>query len=126
MPQANSMHIEPPHVLSCAHRHQMDKNNNLYPHHLKETPSLLKEKTYLSRNMNSHASRVKTYKTPAGPLFLRTCCTPSFVEGLKADDGLRAFARLPEREHNLLLSIAQQPENRLTLAYTATGTIVGQ
>ena len=87
---------------------------------------MLKEKTYLSRNMNTHVSRVKTYKTPAGPLFLRTCCTPSFVEGLKADDGLRAFARHPEREHNLLLSIAQHPENRLTLAYTATGTIVGQ
>jgi hypothetical protein len=48
------------------------------------------------------------------------------VESLKADEGLRAFARLPEREHQLLLSIAQQPENRLTLAYTASGTIVGQ
>src|SRR5947207_5479779 len=94
----------------------------------KETPSLLKEKTYLTseKPRNAHISRVKTYKTPAGPLFLRTCCTPSFVEGLKVDNGLRAFARLPEREHNLLLSIAQQPENRLTLAYTAEGTIVGQ
>src|SRR5205823_15037825 len=95
--------------------------------HQKETP-LLKEKTYLSseKSRNTHISHVKTYKTPAGPLFLRTCCTPSFVEGLKANDGLRAFARHPEREHNLLLSIAQQPENRLTLAHTATGTIVGQ
>jgi predicted N-acetyltransferase YhbS len=45
---------------------------------------------------------------------------------LKADEGLRAFARLPEREQQLLLSIALQPENRLTLAYTASGTIVGQ
>jgi acetoin utilization protein AcuA len=71
-------------------------------------------------------SRVKTYKTAAGPLFLRSCCSPSFVENLKADEGLRAFARLPEREHQLLLSIAQQPENRLTLAYDASGTIVGQ
>ena len=71
-------------------------------------------------------SRIKTYKTVAGPLFLRSGCSPSFVEGLKADEGLRAFARLPEREHQLLLSIAQQPENRLTLAYTASGTIVGQ
>jgi acetoin utilization protein AcuA len=89
---------------------------------------LLKEKTYLRSDTspNTHASCVKTYKTPAGPLFLRTCCTPSFVQGLKVDDGLRAFARIPEREHNLLLSIAQQPENRLTLAYTAEGTIVGQ
>jgi len=71
-------------------------------------------------------SRVKTYKTTAGPVFLRSCCSPSFVESLKADEGLRAFARLPEREHQLLLSIAQQPENRLTLDYTASGTIVGQ
>jgi GNAT superfamily N-acetyltransferase len=71
-------------------------------------------------------SRVKTYKTAAGPLFLRSCCSPSFVEGLKADEGLRAFARLPEREHQLLLSIAQHPENRLTLAYNASGNIVGQ
>ncbi len=71
-------------------------------------------------------SGVKIYKTPAGPLFLRTCCTPSFIEGLKADEGLRAFARQPEREHQLLLSIAQHPENRLTLAYTATGKIIGQ
>jgi hypothetical protein len=45
---------------------------------------------------------------------------------LKADEGLRAFAHLPEREQLLLLSIALQPENRLTLAYTASGTIVGQ
>ncbi len=71
-------------------------------------------------------SRIKTYKTVAGPLFLRSGCSPSFVEGLKADEGLRAFARLPEREHQLLLSIAQQPENRLTLAYNASGYIVGQ
>ncbi len=41
------------------------------------------------------------------------------------DEGQHAFARLPEREHQLLLSIAQQPENRLTLAYTPAGTIVG-
>jgi GNAT superfamily N-acetyltransferase len=71
-------------------------------------------------------SHVKTYKTPAGSLFLRSCCSPSLVEGLQADEGLRAFARLAEREHQLLLSLARQPENRLTLAYTATGKIVGQ
>ena len=89
---------------------------------------MLKEKSYLSseKSRNTHNSRVKTYKTPTGPLFLRTCCTPSFVEGLKVDDGLHVFARLPEREHNLLLSIAQRPESKLTLAYTAEGTIVGQ
>jgi acetoin utilization protein AcuA len=78
------------------------------------------------RDLEAHISRVKMYKTAAGPLFLRNCCSLSFVEGLKADEGLRAFARLPEREHHLLLSVARQPENRLTLAYTATGEIVGQ
>ena len=71
-------------------------------------------------------SRVKMYETSAGPLFLRSCCSPSLVEGLEADEGLRAFARHPEREHHLLLSIARQPKNMLTLAYTATGKIVGQ
>jgi acetoin utilization protein AcuA len=75
---------------------------------------------------NERISRVKTYRTPAGPLFLRNCCSPSLVESLQADEGLRAFARRPEREHQLLLSLASQPENRLTLAYTATGIIVGQ
>jgi GNAT superfamily N-acetyltransferase len=89
---------------------------------------LLKEKTYLTseKSRDIHNSGVKTYKTPVGPLFLRTSCTPSFVEGLKVDDGLHAFARLPEREHKLLLSIAQRPESKLTLAYTAEGAIVGQ
>jgi len=33
---------------------------------------------------------------------------------------------LPEREHQLLLTLARQPENRLTLAYTPAGKIVGQ
>ena len=90
---------------------------------------MLKAKTHSPVNEisgSTRISRVKIYKTPAGPLFLRNCCSPSFVEGLKADQGLRAFARRPEREHHLLLSLAQKPENRLTLAYTATGEIVGQ
>jgi GNAT superfamily N-acetyltransferase len=71
-------------------------------------------------------SSVKMYETPAGPLLLRRCCPPSLVGGLKADEGLRAFARLPEREHALLLSLTRQPETMLTLAYTARGEIVGQ
>ena len=91
---------------------------------------MLKERARHANDQEESGStriyRVKTYKTAAGPLFLRSCCSPSFVEGLKADDGLRAFARLPDREHQLLLSIAQQPENRLTLAYDASGNIVGQ
>jgi GNAT superfamily N-acetyltransferase len=91
---------------------------------------MLKERAHNSSDQQSsgstRTSHVKIYKTPAGPLFLRNCCSPAFVESLKVDEGLRAFARLPEREHQLLLSIAQKPENRLTLAYTATGKIVGQ
>jgi GNAT superfamily N-acetyltransferase len=87
----------------------------------KAQPSSNQQRSGSTRN-----SHVKIYKTPAGPLFLRNNCLPSFVEGLQADEGLRAFARLPEREHQLLLSVAQKPENRLTLAYTATGKIVGQ
>ena len=70
--------------------------------------------------------RVKTYKTAAGSLFLRACCPPALVEGLQVDEGLRAFARTPQREHELLLALARQPENRLTLAYTPSGKIVGQ
>jgi GNAT superfamily N-acetyltransferase len=89
---------------------------------------MLKEKAHSSseKSGNIHVARVKTYRTPAGPIFLRACCTPEFVEGLKVDDGLRAFARIPEREHSLLLSIARRPQSRLTLAYTAEGMIVGQ
>jgi len=71
-------------------------------------------------------SHVKMYRTPAGPLFLRNYCSPSLVADLQADEGLRAFARLPEREHQLLLTLARNPEARLALAYTATGKIVGQ
>src|SRR5215467_13800867 len=71
-------------------------------------------------------SRVKMYRTPKGPLFLRSCCSPSFVADLQADEGLHAFARRPEREYQLLLTLAGQADTRLTLAYTATGTIVGQ
>jgi len=48
------------------------------------------------------------------------------VEGLQVDEGLLAFARRPEREHQLLLRLAGQADTRLTLAYTASGTIVGQ
>jgi acetoin utilization protein AcuA len=94
-----------------------------------EASSMQQEKRYSPTDEisgNTRNSRVKTYKTPAGQVFLRGCCSPAFVEGLKVDEGLRAFARLPEREHHLLLSLARQPENRLTLAYTATGIIVGQ
>src|SRR5690242_21265851 len=78
------------------------------------------------RPEDERLSRVKTLKTQAGPLFLHSGCPPALIEGLRPDEGLRAFARLPEREHQLLLRLASQPENRITLAYTATGNIVGQ
>jgi GNAT superfamily N-acetyltransferase len=91
---------------------------------------MLKEITYHANNPeesgSARISRVKTYKTAAGPLFLQSCCSPALVEGLQADEGLRAFARLPEREHQLLLALAGQAANRLTLAYTPAGKIVGQ
>ena len=84
---------------------------------------MLKERVF---HASERVSRVKTYQTVEGPLFLRSCCSPELIERLRADEGLRAFARLPEREHQLLLRLASQPENRITLAYTATGSIVGQ
>jgi acetoin utilization deacetylase AcuC-like enzyme/GNAT superfamily N-acetyltransferase len=71
-------------------------------------------------------SRTKTLETPAGQLLLRDFCPPSLVERLKADSGLHAFARLPEREHQLLLSIAKSPDCELALAHTQSGEIVGQ
>jgi acetoin utilization protein AcuA len=39
---------------------------------------------------------------------------------------LRAFTHVPEREHQLLLRIAERPDCTLTLSYTPTGKIVGQ
>ena len=71
-------------------------------------------------------SRSKTFETPAGPLLLRDFCPPSLVEHLRADSGLHAFARLPEREHQLLLNLAKSPDCALSLAHTPTGVIVGQ
>jgi GNAT superfamily N-acetyltransferase len=65
-------------------------------------------------------------ESPAATLFLRDFCTAPFVESLKPDVGLRAFARLPEREHQLLRTIAERPDSILTLAYTQEGVIVGQ
>ena len=71
-------------------------------------------------------SRIKALETPAGQLLLRDFCPPSLVERLRADSGLHAFARLPEREHQLLLSIAKSPDCALALAHTHSGEIVGQ
>src|SRR6266571_2545056 len=50
----------------------------------------------------------QTIATPVGTIFLQYHCPPSLVESLRADSGLRAFARLPEREHALHLGMARQ------------------
>ncbi len=71
-------------------------------------------------------SRSKTFETPKGPLLLRDFCPPSLVERLKVESGMCAFAHLPEREHQLLLKIARNPDSALTLAHTPEGEIVGE
>jgi GNAT superfamily N-acetyltransferase len=65
-------------------------------------------------------------ETRAGGVLLRDFCPPSFVERLRPDDGLRAFARLPEREYQLLLGISKCPDCALALAYTPSGEIIGE
>jgi acetoin utilization deacetylase AcuC-like enzyme/GNAT superfamily N-acetyltransferase len=71
-------------------------------------------------------SRSRRLETAQGSLLLRDFCPPSMVEHLHADEGLHAFARLPEREWQLLLSIAKSPDCALALAHTPAGAIVGQ
>jgi acetoin utilization deacetylase AcuC-like enzyme len=71
-------------------------------------------------------SRIKTLVTSKGTLLLRDFCPPSLVERLAADEGLHAFARLPDREHQLLYNIAKRPDCALALAHTSTGEIVGE
>jgi GNAT superfamily N-acetyltransferase len=87
-------------------------------------PLTLHEHTLLQRS--PACPRRSTFRTTAGPLILHSFCSPSLVTSLKADRGLRAFTHVPEREHQLLLGIAERPDCALTLAYTFTGEIVGQ
>lgn len=68
----------------------------------------------------------RRFISAAGPILLRHHCHPSLVEQLRADPGLRAFARESEREHALLLGLSQRVDSSLTLAYTEAGVIVGQ
>jgi len=79
-----------------------------------------------SSSQHNGISHYKTIATAARPIFLQDHCPPALVESLRADSGLRAFARLPEREHALLLGLAQRSDCRLALAYTHSGEIVGQ
>ena len=83
-------------------------------------------KPQLQMDNSTFISPVRTFQTSAGALVLHKFCQPSLVKSLRADTGLRAFARLPQREHALLLSIAQRSDSALTLAHTSTGEIVGQ
>jgi hypothetical protein len=96
-------------VYSCLPSCRFDDHYRIHhaalAHRFHQTGRCEKAKTHSPINeisVSTRISHVKIYKTPAGPLFLRNCCTSSFVESLKADDGLRAFARLPERAHHLL------------------------
>jgi acetoin utilization deacetylase AcuC-like enzyme len=81
---------------------------------------------HLNRDPSTSPSRTHTLDTRNGPVLLRDFCPPSLVERLRPDSGLKAFARLPEREHQLLLNIAKSPDCALTLAHTPTGEIVGE
>ena len=74
----------------------------------------------------SAISRSRILETPAGILVLQNFCSPSLVESLRAESGLRAFARRPEREHQLLVGIAQRPDSALALAHTLSGEIVAE
>ncbi len=65
------------------------------------------------------------FETAAGSLMLHSFCPPSLVASLKADRGLHAFARVPEKAHQLLLGIAERPECARTLASTSSGESVG-
>ena len=56
------------------------------------------------------------FETAAGPLSLQSFCSPALVASLKAERGLQAFAHSAEREHHLLLGIAERPDGAPTLA----------
>ena len=87
-------------------------------------PLTLHEPDLLQRS--AACPRRSTFETAAGSLILHSFCPPSLVTSLKADRGLHAFTHVPEREHQLLLGIAERPDCALTLAYTPNGEIVGQ
>ena len=87
-------------------------------------PLLLPEHTLLKRGANG--PRRNALETAAGSLILHSFCPPSLVASLRADRGLHAFARVPEREYQLLLGIAERPDCVLMLAYTSSCEIVGQ
>ncbi|GHO84710.1 GNAT family N-acetyltransferase [Dictyobacter formicarum] len=80
----------------------------------------------LHLNRSSTPSRIRTLQTMRGPILLRDFSPPSLIERLRPDRGLSSFARMPEREHQLLLDIARSPDCALTVAHTPAGEIIGQ
>ena len=91
-----------------------------YHSHLTDSFDLL----YLKKS--DAVSRSNKLETKAGIVLLRDVCPASLIERLEIDDGLHTFARLPEREHQLLLTIAQSPDCALAVAHTPEGKIIGQ
>jgi acetoin utilization deacetylase AcuC-like enzyme len=71
-------------------------------------------------------SRVATLESARGQLFLRDLCPPSLIDRLRADAGLVAFTRQPEREHAILQHVASSGHGSLAVAHTASGVIVAQ
>ena len=63
---------------------------------------MLKERVCTSSDQeisgSTRISSVKMYETPAGPLLLRRCCSPSLVGGLKAGEGAHCFSLLPSNQ----------------------------
>jgi acetoin utilization protein AcuA len=82
--------------------------------------------TFSLPNRERAVEHLSIYEIPTAMLFLRAFCTASFVSELVPDAALRAFAHLPQREHQLLKTIAERADSILTLAYTAQRVIVGQ
>jgi acetoin utilization deacetylase AcuC-like enzyme len=71
-------------------------------------------------------SRALTLNTPRGAVELRDLCPASLLERLHPDPGLAAFTRYADAEYALLLKIARDPRNALSIAHTPDGAIVGQ
>ncbi|QBD75664.1 N-acetyltransferase [Ktedonosporobacter rubrisoli] len=82
--------------------------------------------TFFRPNDEQAVKCQRSYEVPAGPLFLRTFCSASFVSELVPDAGLHAFAHFPQREHELLRTIAERSDSILTLAYNEQKVLIGQ
>jgi acetoin utilization deacetylase AcuC-like enzyme len=70
-------------------------------------------------------TRVANLDTARGRLLLRDLCPPSLIERLHPDPGLAAFTRRPDREHAILLRVAQSGRGSVVIAHTEAGAVVG-